>query len=65
MNKASEISHKTIEPKTENETGFPFIVLKPASSAVGFDGSFVIAAYARKNVFFAHSASPLPRVLAS
>ena len=51
--------------KTENKTDFPFIVLKPASSAVGSDGSFLFAAYTRKNVFFAHSTSPLPRVLAS
>ena len=52
-------------PKTENKTGFPFIVLKPASSAVGSDGSFLFTAYTRKNVLFAHSTSPLPRVLAS
>ena len=41
--------------KTENNTGFPFI-LKPASGAVGTrsDGSFLFAAYTRKNVFFAH-----------
>ena len=51
--------------KTENETGFPFIVLKPASSAVGSDGSFLFAAYTRKNVLFAHSTSPLPQCLAS
>ena len=31
--------------KTGNTTGFPFIVPKPASSAVRDDGSFLIAAY--------------------
>ena len=34
-------------------------------SAVGSDGSFIIAAFTRKNVLFAHSTSPLGRVLAS
>ena len=38
---------------------------EPASSAVGSDGSFLIDAYTRKNVLFAHSTSPLTRVLAS
>ena len=47
-----------IYPKSENKTGFPFIVLKPASSAVG-NGSFLFAAYTRKNVIFAQSTSPL------
>ena len=42
-------------PKSENKTGFPFIVLKPASSAVGSDGSFLFTAYTRKNVLCAHS----------
>ena len=51
--------------ETENTTGFPFIVQKPVSSAVGSDGSFLDAACTRKNVLFAHSASPLPRILAS
>ena len=52
--------------KTENKTGFPFIVLKPASSSpVGSDGSFLFTACIRKNVLFAHSTSPLPQVLAS
>ena len=41
--------------KTENKTDFPFIVLKPASSAVGSDRSFLDAAYTRKNMLFAHS----------
>ena len=41
-------------PKTENKTGFTFIVLKPASSAVG-DGPFLFAAYTRQNVLFAHT----------
>ena len=36
--------------KQKNKTRFPFIVQKPASSAVGSDGSFLIAAYTRKNV---------------
>ena len=39
-----------IVPETENKTAFPFIVLKPAGSAVGSDGSFLFAAYTRKNV---------------
>ena len=47
------------------QTGFPFFVLKPPSSAVGSDGSFLFAAYTIKYVFFAHSTSPLPRALAS
>ena len=51
--------------KTENKTGFPLIVLKPVSSAVGSDGSFLFTAYSSKNVLFAHSTSPLPRILAS
>ena len=51
--------------KTENQTGFPFIVLKHASSAVCSDGSFLFPAYTRKNVLFADSTSPLPRFLAS
>ena len=34
---------------------YPFIVQKPASSAVGSDESFLYAAYTRKNVLFAHS----------
>ena len=38
------------------------MVQKPVSSAIGSDGSFLIAAYTRKNAFFAHSTSPLPRV---
>ena len=38
--------------KTENETGFPFIVQKPVNSAVGSDGSFLFAAYTEKNVLF-------------
>ena len=54
-----------LDRKTENKIGFPFIVLKPASSAVGSDGSFPVAAYTRKNVLFTHRTSPLPRVLAS
>ena len=41
------------------------LVLKPASSAVGSDGSFLFAAYTRKDVVFAHRTSPLPGVLAS
>ena len=45
--------------------GFPVIVLKPASNAVGSAGSFLFAAYARKNVFFAHRTSPPPRLLVS
>ena len=51
--------------KAENKTGFPFIVLKPARSADSSDGSFLFAAYTTKKVLFAHSTSPLPRVLAS
>ena len=51
--------------KTENQTGFPFIVLKPSSSVIASDGSSTFAAYTRKNVLFAHSTSPLPRVFAS
>ena len=41
------------------------LLQKPASSAVGSDGSFLFTAYTRKKVLFAHSTSPLPRVLAS
>ena len=41
------------------------MVLKLATSAVGSDGSFLFAAYTRKNMLFVHSTSPLPRVLAS
>ena len=44
---------------------FPSSSRKPVSSAVTSDGSFLIAAYTRKNVLFTHSTSPLPRVLAS
>ena len=51
--------------KKKKEAEFPFIVLKPVSSAVGINGSFLIAAYPRKNVLFGHSTSPLPRFLAS
>ena len=51
--------------KTENKTGFPFIVLKLASSVVRSDGSYLDAAYTTKSVLFAHSTSPLPGVLAS
>ena len=51
--------------KTEDKTGFPFIVLKPASSAVGSDGSFLFPAYTSENVLFAYSTSPMARVLAS
>ena len=52
--------------KTERKTGHLFSVLKPASSAVGSDGSFLIAAHSRKSVFRTFSSiSPLPRVLAS
>ena len=47
--------------KTENETGFPSIVLKPASIAVGSDESFLFGTYTRKNMLFAQSTSPLPR----
>ena len=36
--------------ETANETGCPFIVLKPASNAVGSDGSFLIA-YTEKTSF--------------
>ena len=39
--------------KTEKQAGFPFMVLKPASSAVGSDGTFLFADYAGKNVIFA------------
>ena len=37
---------------TLSKTGFPFIVQKPVSSAVGSDGLFLFAEYTRKNVFF-------------
>ena len=53
------------ERKTENETGFPFIVQKLASSAVGSNVAFLFDAYTRNNVLFAHSTSSLPRDLAS
>ena len=50
--------------KTENVTGFPFMHKnRPAVPSVvmghfvGSDGSFLFAAYTRKNVFFAHSTS--------
>ena len=33
--------------------GFPFVVLKLVSSAVGSDGPFLFAACTRKNVLFA------------
>ena len=46
--------------KQKKKTGFPFIVLKPVSSAVSSDGSFLFTAYTRKNVVFAQSTSPLP-----
>ena len=36
--------NRTSYPKSENKTGFPFIVLKPASSAVGSDGSLLFTA---------------------
>ena len=49
-----------IVPENRKQTGFSFIVLKPVSSAVGSDGSFLFTAYTRKNVLFAHSTSPLP-----
>ena len=40
--------------ETENKKGFPFIEVKPASGAVGGDGSFLFAAHSRKDVLFAH-----------
>ena len=52
--------------KTENKIGFPFIVQKPASSAVGSDRSYSCTLPTQEeNVLFAHSKPPLPRVLAS
>ena len=44
--------------KTEIKTRFPFIVQKPASSAIGSDRSFLDAACARKNekTCFSHTA---------
>ena len=41
------------------------MVHKPVGSAVGSDGSFLLAAYTRKNVLFAHTTSRLARILAS
>ena len=49
-----------VPEKTKKKKSFPFIALKPASSAVCSDGSFLFAAYTRKNVLFAHNTSPLP-----
>ena len=36
-----------IVPENRKQVGFPFIVLKPAGSAVGSDGPFLFAAYTR------------------
>ena len=49
-----------IVPEIRNQNRFPFIVLKPASSTVGSDGSFLFTVYTTKNVISAHSTSPLP-----
>ena len=46
--------------KTENKTGYPFVVLKPTKALA----SLVLFNRNGKNVLFAHSTSPLPQVLA-
>ena len=51
--------------ENRNQNRISLHVLKPASSAVGSDGSFLFDAYTRRNVLFAHSTSSLPRVLGS
>ena len=35
----------------KKKAGFPFIVLKPTSIAIGSDGSFLFAAYTEKTCF--------------
>ena len=51
--------------KQNTKQDFPSIILKPVSSAVGSDGPCLFTAHTRKNVLFAHSTSPLPRIFAS
>ena len=50
--------------ESRKKTRFPF-VQKPASSAVGSDGSYPYSTYTRENVLFAHITRPPPRVSAS
>ena len=47
--------------KTENKTGYPFVVLKPTQGLA----SLVLFNRSVKNVLSARSTSPLPQVLAS
>ena len=51
--------------ENREQNGISLHGTEPANSAVGSDGSFLFAAYTRKNVLLAYSTSPLPRFLAS
>ena len=46
---------KIMGSENRKQTGFPFIVQKPANSAVDSDESLLYAAYTGKTGFFAHS----------